>query len=318
MNWRSLGKIFDPRDHKLPEGCVEFAQSPQALILQDRVRIYFSSRSVDPSNGKFFSRPLFADFSSDLSEVIGICDEPVLKPGELGTFDEHGIFPFSVFDDGGKITAYTCGWSRRKSVSVETATGFAESHDGGKSFKRLGTGSVFSASLHEPFLVGDSFVRKFNGVYHMWYMFGKKWIRENEKADPDRVYKIGHAVSDSGIDWKRCEADIIEGILHENECQALPTVIKIDGVYHMYFCFRDVFGFRTDPDKGYRLGHASSKDLVHWTRDDHAILLERSADGFDSHMMCYPHLFENQGHIYLLYNGNAFGRYGFGAAVLEV
>ena len=38
---------------------------------------------------------------------------------------------------------------------------------------------------------------------------------------------------------------------------------------------------------------------------------------WDSDMLCYPHVFECDGQVYLLYNGNEFGRYGFGAAVLE-
>jgi len=34
-------------------------------------------------------------------------------------------------------------------------------------------------------------------------------------------------------------------------------------------------------------------------------------------MMCYPHVFTCDGAAYMLYNGNRFGREGFGLAVLE-
>jgi hypothetical protein len=34
-------------------------------------------------------------------------------------------------------------------------------------------------------------------------------------------------------------------------------------------------------------------------------------------MQCYPHLFPCKDRIYLLYNGNQFGKHGFGLAVLE-
>ena len=34
-------------------------------------------------------------------------------------------------------------------------------------------------------------------------------------------------------------------------------------------------------------------------------------------MLCYPNVFECDGNVYLLYNGNEFGRHGFGVAVLE-
>ncbi len=305
MKWRKLGQIFETEN---------FAQSPQALVLADRIRVYYSTRVDD--NGKFLSRIAFVDIKKDLSGIIGHSDQAIIELGELGTFDEHGIFPFSVFQEEGKIAAYTCGWSRRKSVSVETSTGYAVSDDEGKSFKKLGNGPVFGASLHEPFLVGDSFVRKYGAIYHMWYMYGVRWVRENESAAPDRVYKLAHAVSNDGINWQHAERDIIPSVLHENECQALPTILKIGGRYHMYFCYRDVFGFRTDMSKSYRLGYAYSDDLVSWTRDDNAGGIDISDHGWDSEMMCYPHIFEAEEKVYLLYNGNAFGKFGFGAAVL--
>ena len=47
MKWIKLGKIFDPNDHKLPHNCLEFSQAPQALIMNDRVRVYFSTREKD-------------------------------------------------------------------------------------------------------------------------------------------------------------------------------------------------------------------------------------------------------------------------------
>ncbi len=49
MKWKKLGKIFDPTDHSLPNGCVEFAQSPQALVCADFIRVYFSTRKRDAS-----------------------------------------------------------------------------------------------------------------------------------------------------------------------------------------------------------------------------------------------------------------------------
>ncbi len=42
-----------------------------------------------------------------------------------------------------------------------------------------------------------------------------------------------------------------------------------------------------------------------------------SPGGWDSDMQCYPYVFECDGDIYLLYNGNEFGRWGFGVAQLE-
>lgn len=318
LRWKNQGLIFNPSEHALPVGEGMFAQSPQALVLNDRVRIYFSTRAKDPHHeNMFLSHVAYVDFDLQMRNVLEVAKTPIISLGDLGTFDEHGIFPFSPFEDNGRIFAYTCGWNRRVSVAVDTATGLVESFDGGKTYTRHGSGPVFSASLHEPFLVGDSFVRKYQDIYYMWYIYGLKWVKESEAAPADRVYKIAQATSRDGINWNRDGHRIISDKLHENECQALPTILEWNNLYHMFFCYRDVFGFRTNSQKSYRLGYAVSRDLRTWHRDDAAGGMTPSESGWDSEMQCYPNLFQVEDKIYLLYNGNKFGRDGFGLAVLE-
>jgi hypothetical protein len=317
MKWHKLGKIFDPTRHQLPNGCESFAQSPQALVCDDYVRIYFSTRARDPG-GKFVSHVAYVDMDRSLDKILRVADHTVLPQGELGAFDEHGIFPLNVLRHGDKVLGYTTGWNRRVSVSVDTAIGLVESRDGGRSFERQGSGPVLAASLHEPCLVGDGFVQVIEGVFHMWYIFGTGWKRYSADSPPDRTYKIGHAVSNDGVHWKKEEARaIIADRLGPDESQALPTVVEIDGRHHMFFCYRESSDFRTNPGRGYRLGHASSRDLVNWERDDEAISLAIEPGSWDSDMQCYPHAFKVDDQVYLLYNGNAFGRGGFGLAVLE-
>lgn len=316
MNWKKLGKIFDPTEHVLPNRCVEYAQSPQTLILPDRVRVYFSTRERD-SVGKFLSHVAYADFSRDMTRLLGVSDHTVLPLGGLGCFDEHGIFPINVLRDGDRVLAYTTGWNRKVSVSVDASIGLAISHDGGQTFKQYGAGPIMASSLHEPFLVGDAFVQRYGETFHMWYIYGTRWQKFSETAPPDRVYKIAHATSTDGINWLRDGKFIISDRLNADECQALPTVICLNGVYHMYFCYRQAHGFRTDSSRAYRIGYAYSSDLEHWVRDDSLAGIDVSADGWDAQMQCYPHIFECDGRVYLIYNGNEFGRYGFGLAVME-
>ena len=316
MKWRKLGKIFDPTQHKLANNCFQFAQSPQALVFDDFIRIYFSTREKD-NIGKFLSHISFVDFNKDLNKIINISSETVVELGGLGCFDEHGIFPMNVYRDNDKILGYTSGWNRKVSVSVDASIGLAISFDDGKTFQKVGPGPVLTSSLHEPFLVGDGFVVKYEDIYHMWYVYGSKWITDISEKEPQRVYKIVHATSFDGISWSRDGKQIISDKLNENECQALPSVIRFAGKYHMVFCYRQAFGFRTNKDNSYRLGYAWSEDLVHWQREDDNLGITVSESGWDSDMMCYPNIFRCNDKIYLLYNGNEFGRFGFGLAVLE-
>lgn len=316
MKWRKLGKIFNPSQHALPSGCDVFAQSPQALVLEDRVRIFFSTRVLD-NVGKYLSHVAFVDFDPTLTHILQVSTHEVIQLGGLGCFDEHGIFPMHVMADGARVLAYTTGWNRKVSVSVDAAIGLAISHDGGLHFEKYGTGPILASSLHEPFLVGDAFVRRYGDLYYMWYIFGSQWKKFSGAEAPDRVYKIAQAVSPDGVQWVRNGHPIISDKLNADECQALPTVIELDRRYHMYFCYRQAHGFRNQRESAYRLGYAYSDDLTHWTRQDTEAGINVSADGWDSQMQCYPHVFQLNGAIYMLYNGNDFGRTGFGLAVLE-
>lgn len=315
MKVEKIGRIFDPHDHSFPDGCVSFAQAPQALQIDDGVRVYFSTRSIDSIGGKFRSRIAFVDMSCDFKRILRVSSRSVVPLGGLGCFDEHGVFPMSVIRNGREIWGYTCGWNRRVSVSVDTAIGLAISTDGGETFVRQGDGPILGPSLREPFLVGDGFVLRASDVFHMWYIFGTRWSRETAGRAPDRVYKIGHATSEDGKSWvKQDGVQIVESILGPDECQALPSVAAFGGRYHMVFCFRDIHGFRTDPARGYRIGYAWSTDLKIWTRDDALLGLKGTEGAWDSHMQCYPNLSVLNEALHLLYNGNAFGRDGFGLA----
>lgn len=317
MKWVKHGKIFDPTQHALPNSCKQFAQSPQALLFDDFVRIYFSTREIDKS-GKFLSHIAFVDMKKNLRDIVRVADQTVIPLGELGSFDEHGIFPMNIVRHDNLVYGYTCGWNRRVSVSVDTAIGLAISRDDGLTFQRIGPGPVLAASLNEPCLVGDGFVMVIDGLFHMWYIYGTGWKKYAPESAPDRTYKIGHATSPDGVKWIKEEArQIIPDRLGPDESQALPTVVKVGSRYHMFFCYRESYDFRKAKGRGYRIGHAWSDDLIHWVRDDSSPNLEGTAGDWDSDMQCYPHVFECDEKVYLLYNGNEFGRLGFGLAELQ-
>jgi hypothetical protein len=316
MRWKKLGKIFDPSQHQLPNDCKEFAQSPQVLAFPDFIRVYFSTRHKE-AGGKYISHIEFFDYSKDFSQIIAVSKETVIDLGGLGCYDEHGIFPLNILRAENKILGFIGGWNRRVSVSVDGAIGLSISNNNGLTFERLGNGPVLSSSLHEPCLIGDPFVLHLQGQYHMWYIFGQRWSDATENEPEARVYKIAHATSKDGLDWMRSSQTIISDKLGIDECQALPTVFLKNDIYHMLFCYRQATGFRKDATRGYRLGYAYSKDLKNWIRDDSISGIDVTPGDWDSDMMCYPHVFECEGKHYLLYNGNEFGKHGFGLAVLE-
>jgi predicted GH43/DUF377 family glycosyl hydrolase len=318
MKWKKLGQIFNPQswnDGVERDWMFSHSQCASALVFDNFIRVYFSCRPKNDEEGQATSYTAFLDIDKkDLSKVLRVSKSPVLPLGELGTFDEHAVYPTSTIRHEGKTLLYYAGWSRCKSVPFNTSIGLATSNDG-ESFKRLGLGPILSHSVDEPFVVSGPKVRKFNKKWYMYYLAGNKWIANKEKAEI--VYKIRMATSIDGINWEKENKNLINNLLEDTECQAGPDVFFYDGKYHMYFVYRSALNFRNNKNNAYRIGYAFSKDLFNWTRDDDNVGITFSKEGWDSQMLHYPHIFRLDNIFYMLYNGNEFGKYGLGLARLE-
>jgi hypothetical protein len=314
FKWKKLGRIFNPQAVEGRSWLKEFAQAPATLIFDDFVRVYFSCRPLPDNNGQYVSYTGYVDLDrGNLLKILNVSNQPIMPLGDLGTFDEFGIYPTSVIRFGREVWAYYGGWTRCESVPFNVAIGLGISHNDGETFKKYGKGPVLSYSPDEPFVISGPKIRKFNGMLQLWYIAGAKWIVDNGRPEP--VYKIRMAISSDGVNWKKINKDIIESKIFD-EAQASPDVFFFNGLYHMLFCYRHSTNYR-GKEKGYRIGYAFSENMLDWTRDDLKAGIDISDEGWDSEMIAYPHVFELDGNIYMLYLGNQVGRYGFGLAVLD-
>ncbi len=315
FSWIKLGRIFNPQDVHNVSWLKEFAQAPSVLVFDKFVRVYFSCRPAPDANGRYLSYSAYLDLNrSDLFQILELSMKPILELGELGTFDEFGIYPTSVIRDGSLVYAYYGGWTRCESVPFNVAIGLARSNDNGMTFKKIGKGPILSYSPNEPFIISGPKIRKYDDQWVLWYIAGIRWLENSGRPEP--VYRIRMATSINGLDWAPANKNIIETKLNENECQASPDVFYHNKRYHMFFCYRYGLNYR-GKDGGYRIGYAFSDDMYNWIRDDSKAGIDVSETGWDSEMISYPHVFELDGEIFMLYLGNNVGKYGFGIARLE-
>ncbi|MCE3227619.1 MAG: glycosyl hydrolase family protein [Bacteroidetes bacterium] len=318
FEWEKMGRVFNPTEISDKDWLKEFAQAPATLIFDDFLRIYFACRpSRDEKTGQYVSYTAYVDVDKkNFLNIIRFAEKPVFDLGLPGTFDEFGTYPTSVLRHDGKVVAYFGGWTRMSSVPFTVGIGVAHSYDDGKTFEKLGKGGpVIPYTPDEPFIISGPKIRRFNNKWYLFYIAGKKWVLDN--GIPEPVYRIRLATSDDGINWTKMGKDLIETRIEENEAQASPDVIYWNGKYHMFFCYRHSTNYRNN-NRGYKIGYAHSDDLINWTRNDNCAGISVSSDGdFDNESIAYPHVFELDGNLHMLYLGNQVGRFGFGWARLE-
>jgi hypothetical protein len=304
--WRKRGLLFRPEGQG---GWLNsHAQVPTALLLEDRIRVYISSR---PTPG--FSLTGWVDLDRARPErVLGVSPAPILDPGCRGSFDEHGIMPASVLATGDEVRLYYSGWCRLAGdAPYHNSTGLAVSDDGGRTFRRACPGPVLDRGPWEPLSATSPCVLRHEETWHAFYSSGRAWIEVDGK--PEHVYDIHHATSADGIEWQRHREPAIPQSFAE-EALTRPTILREpDGGWAMWYCHRGSRGFRGGGD-AYRIGFARSADLFSWDRLDARSGITVSDDGWDSEMIAYPCVLDVDGRRILFYNGNHFGRDGFGWA----
>jgi hypothetical protein len=139
----------------------------------------------------------------------------------------------------------------------------------------------------------------------LWYIGGNAWIDHDGKKLP--IYGFRHTTSDDGLTWS-APIELFEADPETGEIGfGRPFVMATGSGYRMYISVRTV--------KGYTLSHATSTDGLRWADWEHDII--PAGEDWDAEMRCFAGSIELGGEEYVLYNGNGYGRAGFGLAIRE-
>ncbi len=313
QNWIKKGLVYSPNGKNGFDR--SHCHKPTPLIIDDAtVRVYFGVRD---ENSK--TRTTFVDLSADdLSRVIYIHDKPVIDLGKIGCFDDSGANVCSVVRKDSKIYMYYIGWNPSTTVHTRNSIGVIFSEDNGLTFHRVYDGSILDRDKLEPYYTGAVDVKydEEEKIWKMWYTSGSEWKIVDGK--PEIFYHIKYAVSKNGIDWDKAYTTCIKPV-NDIECTARPSVIKENGIYRMWYSKRNITAFRTDYRNGYRGGYAESDDGINWRRMDSEFGLDitGSPDDWDGLAIAYPYVIRIKGKLVMFYNGNGFGKTGFGFAILN-
>ena len=309
MRWQKRGRIF------VPDGTIPWMKSHASIPVPDSLddvtlRIHFAGR--DEQNR---ARIGWIDVdANDPRTVLDLSREPLLTLGERGTFDDNGMMASCVVSAHGRKYLYYIGWNPQVTVSYRLAIGLAVSEDGGRTYRRYSAGPLLDRDRDEPFFNTAPCVVRDGEQWRMWYVSCTGW--DEVHGHPEPMYNVKYAESDDGVHWRRTGIVCID---YDADAQAIgrPWVVRLEDRYGMWFSYRGLVDYRTDPRTSYRVGYAESSDGLQWERKPDPAGLDRSADGWDSVMLTYTSLLRVSGKMLCFYNGNGFGRAGFGYAVAE-
>lgn len=303
MLWQKVGRIFDPG--AIPGWRFSHASSPFPVWdeQRQRLRVWFTCRAADDR-----SHISWAEFDPvhDFARIDGPVP-PLIAPGEPGMFDDSGCAMGCIVPAGNSTYLYYLGWNLKVTVPWLNTIGLAIAKDPNGPFKKWSRAPVMDRSDEDPFSISYPFILREGDLYRMWYGSNLGWGKEQDAMQ----HVIKYAESRDLLHWTR-EHAVQVPLMHPNEyALSRPWVLCANGEYHMWYSFR-----ARNEIASYRIGYASSPDGKHWTRRDDEVGIDVSASGWDSEMISYAAVFRSGSDIYMIYNGNAYGRTGFGLARL--
>lgn len=290
-----------------------YACGPIVDMINDKIwRIYYSTR--DSFN---HSRPTYIEVEAgNPTNILYEHDRPLFGLGKIGTFDDCGITLSSISNYKGKKYLYYLGWTVRNTISYHNSMGLAISEDNGKTFKKFSEGPLLSPTYKEPYCNGATYTLIDDDIFRLYYTSFVGWEVYNNHPEP--LYHIKYAESKNGIDWERNQivsVDFKDGV---KGGIARPSVIKENGIYKMWYTYRGASDYRTNKANSYRIGYAESTDGKVFERMDEKFEFDVAESGWDSIMQTYPHVIKFDNKYWVFYNGNTFGKSGFGYATFEV
>lgn len=299
FEWKKFGKLF-----LLEKKGWSHSSHPCINKISESIcEIYFASRDT-----KQRSHIFKINFRIDNDKFIKIGNaKKVLSPGKLGYFDNEGCIPVNIIKEKKVTYLIYVGWQNFKNNIWICDTGLAKIENNG--LKKKYDGPIVGRSKNSPLFTALTSVVKEKGYYHAICNIGIKWEKKNKNLSPR--YGLHYAKSKDLINWN-INKKIILPFKKREYAFGRPSIIKINNFYYMWYAHR-----ATKASKFYRIGMSISKNLLNWKRFDSYSGITVSKKGWDSQMICYPCVTKIKNEYFMLYNGNDYGKTGFGLAKMS-
>jgi len=304
QRWRKLGQLYCPTAGGKHPKLLSHAANPLPVHLDgDVYRVFFSGR--DSQN-----RSSVGAVDIDLVQRKVVTEHylPFFEHGAAGSFYADGVSIGNCYEANGVRYMLFMGWQTPEgghwrgdvgrlivtpqlTLELESAEPF------------MGSDTTDPISLSYPWVMP----RQGDDGYDMWYGSTLTW----DAGNGEMLHVIQHASSHDGHRWHRTGL-AVPYELGVAQAFSRPTVARgAHGNLQMWFSFRSGSGEK------YRIGYAESDNGQTWKLALDQSGISASESGWDSEMIEYPFVLDHAGDRYMLYNGNGYGKTGFGLAVLD-
>ena len=303
QQWVKLGRLYQPASTGRHPKLLTHAANPLPVHMHDDVyRIFYSGR--DSHNRSSVGA---VDIDIIKREVISDHYLPFFEHGPEGSFYADGISIGNCYDTGKARFILFMGWQVPQNAHWRGDIGrlvltpeLSLELDRSQAF--LAADTTDPISLSYPWVQETP-----EGGYDMWYGSTRTWNTGNGEM----LHVLQHATSDDGHTWNK-HGLAVPYQIGTAQAFSRPTVTRHqDGRQEMWFSYRSGTG------QTYRIGYACSRNGNKWSLDLGKSGIDISKEGWDSEMIEYPFVFDHKECRYMLYNGNGYGKSGFGLAVLE-
>lgn len=300
--WRKCGQLYCPSGPGRHPKLISHATNPLPVHLDgDVYRVFFSGRDAD-------NRSSVGAVDVDIFQckVVKEHDHPLFVHGPQGSFYTDGVSIGNCYEVDGRRYMLFMGWQSPKDTHWRGDIGrlivksdLTLELDSDRPF--MGADATDPISLSYPWVMKNG-----DEGYSMWYGSTMAWNAGNGEM----LHVINYATSADGDSWQR-KGLCVPYEIGRAQAFSRPTVVRdASGGYEMWFSYRSGSGEK------YRIGYATSKDGLAWQLKLGDAGISVSSDGWDSEMIEYPFVLDHRDQRYMFYNGNAYGKTGFGLAIL--
>ena len=289
---------------------VDYWQVPKVFFSQELEgpRIYFADRLEGRSH--IFSIDLdkrLRPIASTLKQRLGPSSCP-------GTFDDEGVMPADVVNTSQGAKLLYSGWNSRNTVPYHNSTGLADLDESGN-VVRCGYGPVMERNWKFPYLSVTPTVWGAD-PFHCIYVNGDGWFYdEMRRCEP--LYSLRYACSDNLMEWQRNDRALVTWN-DSRPCHSNPCHLPMEGNNVILYCDRAASEYRANADNGYDIAAFIFDPITITATQLEIEWAEGRMVGMNDQMRAYPEVFEWEGTLFLLTNGNGFGQTGIFISQLEI